>query len=1059
MKKIHFRFLSIFLVFFLCVSNVYAYWVWSPSEGRFISPQGIADTQKTAEELFQSALKLREQKGKERDIIRMLQRVVRAHNRSVYAPEAQFLIAVLFEEQEKPLRAVTEFKKVVREYPRSQRVDEAIEHLFKIGNFFLTGEKQKIMGIAIIPVYSKAVDVFKFIVDQAPYGSHGDQAQLKLGTAFRKMGNFNEAVAAFQNLIANYPTSPLVDEAHYQLAETSYELSQNAIRDQSTTTQASAHLKDFIRQYGSSSLAERAKILKQQLDEQDAEKNYRIGLYYEKQGSIESALIYYEDVAEHYSQTDFGKKAADRLQNLEQPIQAVARGEAAIQQRIAEVRSILEALEQEEQKKEKGKALSETAELKTQLKQELTSLLLGQKKIQNEVRDTWTARKRAFKERNKNLRKKLKTFKAKKRQLSKNLTPELQEVIDKWQASLIAEQEELARERQAVGELKLGFKAQQMAQPRREPSRYFSWIPYWKASQQDQPAAKKAGKKWNKFQSERNEIIRRRQANEGELRNIEIQFRSIEQKEFELVNQIPDLVGLLPVELTKEKAEVDQKKSELDQTIQNFEHLQKEFQDKFGSDFIKNLASDSQVSKLAAANALIAGGENLDERLTKLQQEQASFSEAWLAETEKLATMAKAFEGGTSGQQKMDENLTAEESTESGDQIKQARVLKKRMKYLEREIRSRIDQIQDWRRDNAKRMKQLNRLLKPESQSKMDQAAEKIIAPAKGTYKLTKAFFFGLENNDQKLMEQADAELKKSELEGGLDDRTTAIRELQEEIELQSILIQGRSAEIGDLQVRLSKLQEEAKTIPGFSYQSLLIERIPSDLAHTVSTAKRLIGFGTKEADIMKRLESQSKGLSGLEQKMMENRNQIEIVHLAVTQKKGGHDSKAMVLPFVSGDTETLPQEGSAQQSDEQNKAQTKLIQTKAEVNILQADFEQSQSDYQAKLMKWYQTTAQIQPNEEMTDAMKKCAAQKSRLQEEKERIQAWQSELFEKETALVQEQKGFTDQKLKELELQLEQLKNPSDSAYQLLMSEIKNVQELRDSLIRDLSTLQSGS
>ena len=1061
MKNIHFRVLSVFLVFFLFVSNVYGYWVWSPSEGRFISPQSLVDTQKTAEELFQGALKLRDQKGKERDTIRMLQHVVRDHSQSVYAPEAQFLIAVLFEEQEKPLRAVTEFKKLVREFPRSSRIEEAVEHLFKTGNFFLTGEKQKIMGVAIIPVYSKAVDVFKFIVEQAPYGPYGDQAQLKLGVAYRKLGNFSEAVNAYQTLIANYPDSPLVDEAHYQLAETSYELSQSAIRDQSTTSQASAHLKDFIRQYGSSSLAERAKLLKQRLDEQDAEKNYRVGLYYEKQGAIESALIYYEDVAKLYPETPFGKKAAQRLQTLEQPIHAVARGQAAIQQRIAEVRSILEALEQQDQKKVKDqKAVSETGELKAQLKQELTSLLLGQKKIKNEAQETFASRKRAFKEREKNLRQKFKIFKGKKKQLSKNPSPELQEVIDRWQASLIAEQEELNRERQTINELKSGFKSQRVtAEPKKE-SRMFGWIPDWRISRKEQ-AVQKVGfddRKWNKFQKERSDILHKRQANQEHLRKIEVQFKDIEQREFDLLSNIPDLTKLFSGELNTEKEKLVQKKSELDQSIQTFEQSKKEFQEKFGSEFIKNLNNESKISKLAAANSLIASGVNLEQHLTELQTEQASLSEAWLAETEKSATMAKAFEEVKAGKKPTDENLLAGEGTEATDQVKHSRLLKKRMKYLEREIRSRIDQIQDWQRDNAKRMKQLNQLLKPEGQSSMNKAAGKITNPAKGAYKLTKAFFLGLENNDQKLIEQADAEVKKRELEGNASDRTAAIRELQEEIELQSILIQGRSTEINELQGRLSVFQKEAKSIPGFSYQSLLIERIPTDLAHTVSTAKKLVGFGAKDSDIRRRLGTQNKGLSDLEQKITEHGNQIEIVNLAMTLKNTGGNQKAAVLPFVSGTTETLPQEGSTNQSDEQNKAQTRLIQMQANINILRSGYEQSQSSYQQKVLTWYQTTGQNQLGDKNSSDAKNLLSQKLRLQEEKEKIQTQQGELLAKEVVVVQSQKGFSDQKLNELEDRLEKLKNPSDSAYQALMSDIKNTQELRDSLIRDLSTLQSS-
>lgn len=1050
---------------------------WSPAQGKFVSPAAAVD-QKTADDLFQKAQDLRKQKGKDKEVIRQLQFIVKHYNQSAYAPEAQFLIATIFEERENLLRAASEFKKVVREFPRSQRIEEAIERLFKIGNLFLTGEKQKVMGVAIIPVYSKAVDIFNFIVEQAPYGPYGDQSQLKLGITYRKMGNFTEAVNAFQALITNYPTSPLVDEAHYQLAETSYELSQNAVRDQSTTSQASLHLKDFIKQYSGSSLSERAKLLKQQLDEQDAEKNYRIGLYYEKQGAVESALIYYEDVAERYSETPFGKKAAQRLQTLREPIRAMEKGEAAIQQRIAEVTSMLEALEQQEQQPEKGKkVVSETGDLQKQLKEELASLRLGQKEFKNEAVDNFYSRKRTLRQRQKNLREKFKTFKSRKKQLVRNQSPELQEVLDRWHASLVAEQEELTQERRTLNELGKGFTKQkivhldQLQLPDWMPKqkmvrldrwRIPGWMPYKKVSRKEAPAQISGfdQKKWNKFQIERIDLVKKRIANEEELHNIGIQFKEIEQQEFDVIENIPNLAQLIPAELLGEKENMIQKKSELDGSIQNLEQIRKKFQDQFGPDFIQNLGNESQISKMAAVHSLLESGKNLDELLAEQQIEFTSLSEAWLDEKDKLATMARAFNEGKPSPN-ADQNLAAEKD-ETGDQASQAnqtRLLKKRMKYLEREIRSRIDQIQDWKRDNAKRMKKLDQLLKPEVESRMTKVADKVIVPAKGTYQLTKAFFFGLENKDLKLMEQADAEVKKNEAIGNIaDERIVEIRELQEEIELQSILIQGRTSEINDLQSRLRELQAKAQAIPGFSYQSLLIERIPSDLAYTVDTAKKLFGLGNKEGGILKRLDAQSRQLRNLEGKIAEQTNQIEITHLATEQKKGSQSVKPAIVSSISGDAETLPEDSGTQQVDDQNKAQTQMIQMKAEINIRQAAYEQTKSSYRQSLLDWYHASGRNQLGYKVLEKVKNFSVQKSHLQQKISEIQKFQSELLKKEAAVVKAQKGFTDLKINELEHKLEKLKDPSDVSYQALMSEIKTTQGVRDSLIRDLTTLQSS-
>ncbi|GEM_PF-3368859 len=1023
---------------------------WSPSQGKFISLPTSKVPQATAEELFQKALKLRKEKGKDKETIRLLQFIVKYYNQSAYAPEAQFLIATIFEENDKPLRAAAEFKKVVREFPRSERLEESIEHLYKIGNFFLTGEKQKLMGIAIIPVYSKAADIFKFIVEQAPYGPFGDLSQLRLGIAYRKMANFNDAVSAFQTLIANYPTSPLIDEAHYQLAETSYELSQNANRDQVAISQASSHLKEFIQQYGTSSLAERAKILKQRLDEQDAEKNYRIGLYYEKQGSADSALIYYEDVADRYAQTVFGKKAAKRVEILKQPVQAMKKGEASIQQRIAEVHSMLQALEQEEHKKGK-KAVSETGDTKNQLKQELTSLSLAQKQFKHEARDNFSSRKRALKEREKNLREKFRTFKSRKKALSKNPSPELQEVFDKWQASLLSEQEEVAHERQTINTIKGGFKTE----------KHLGWLPSPKPKREG--VVKYDQKKWNRLQKERINLLGQQKRNEQQLRDIESEFNKLGQQEVGMINQIKNLDQFLPADLVKEKINLEQKKKELDESIQSFGQTQKEFETKFGSAFLKSLGDETKFEKLASVRSLLSGGADLDQVLADLQSQKTSLSETWILEKEKFATMTKAFEQAHSQLKQVQEKVPAEADNESMDQAQQSRLLKKKMKYLEREIRSRVDQIQDWNRENAKRMKKLKQLIRQkndEGLSPMSKAANKVFSPAKGTYKLTKAFFFGLENNDQKLMEQADQEMKKSETEGKAQtERMNEIRELQEEIELQSILIRGRTAEIKDFQDRLATFQKQAKTISGFSYQSLLVERIPTDLEHTIDTAKKLMGVGgDREADFVKKLETQNNHLGDLEQKIVDIGNQIEAVQLAIEQKKAASSKqKAKVTPSIAGNAETLPQEGNLNQNEEKNKSESKLIQMKADVNIRKATYQRAEVSYHGKLLSWFETAGE-KLKLKIPKSLKTISSRKLKLQNKKVSTQKSLSEILKKETAVVRAQKNVLDQKLNDFEKRLEKSKNPSDSTYQSLMSEMNETRQTRDSLIHDLTTLQSS-
>ena len=63
--------------------------------------------------------------------------------------------------------------------------------------------------------------------------------------------------------------------------------------------------------------------------------NYKIGVYYERENYIDSAIIYYEDVNRKYPQTVWAVKARERLGQLKDPERFMKIREEEIQNRLA----------------------------------------------------------------------------------------------------------------------------------------------------------------------------------------------------------------------------------------------------------------------------------------------------------------------------------------------------------------------------------------------------------------------------------------------------------------------------------------------------------------------------------------------------------------------------------------------------------------------------------------------------------------------------------------------------------------------------------------------------
>ena len=635
----------------------------------------------------------------------------------------------------------------------------------------------------------------------------------------------------------------------------------------------------------------------------------------------------------------------------------------------------------------------------------------------------------------------------------------MDEVFQKWQQSLLKEQEELARERKTLRAMGVELRGEGIS--------WLSWMPF--LGEPKVPSGDRLvqfqNKKWANLEDWRNVLRKRRETQQKQLANLAVELKELDQKEFAFAKAAPLFQELLSSNLKKQKETLDQKKSQLDQSIQSFENTKKEYRAQYGDDFLKTLTVVSNVKNLESAAQLIANGTNLDQELEKLEKEKTSLSEAWLAQKEKLNTFVRAVvDVKAEATEKTEQAVPSFDSLNQEEQAKAVRLLRKRMKYLEREIRSRIDQIQDWQRENTKRMDELDHLLHPKVKShNLGNAAGKMLTPATGTYKLAKAFLFGLPNRDRQLIEEAKEKMAESQSTLS-PEQTRAIRELEEEIELQSILIQGRAKEISDFEHRLDELQKEAREVPGFSYKSLLVERIPSALEYSLTSARELLGEQKQESVFVDRINHQTQELKRLEDALNETNQKIEAVAIAIERSKrpAQRSIPASIIPSLPGDTETLPtsseEEGASSSDEKRTQFESRLVHMKAEIDETGVQYEKETAAFDKTLLHWYQTEAREKLIAQFSADGKVIVDKKQKLGAKQHDLETSLTGVIQEEYQVAESQKEFLDQKLAEFEKRLHKIKNSSDSRYSALNEEITRTTEMKESLVHDLSFLESS-
>ena len=305
----------IFSLVFFCVltQRAYPYWIWTPKTGKWVNPKTAVKP--NPKEQFELAKSFYDEKKYE-DAKREFRKLLRQYPKSFEASESQYYLGLIEEAQGNLYGAYEAYQKVIDKYPFSERIQEIIEREYKIGEAFMAGEKRKAIGITL-PVENPAIEIFSKVIENSTYGPLAPKAQYKLGLVLKGLMRYYEAEEAFNKVITNYPNSEWVEAAKFQIASCRAAVSRGPDYDQGAAKEAKEKFEDFVKEHPDAVLSREAEKNINQLKEKEAEANFSIARFYEKQRAYEAAKVYYNEIINNYPDSVWAVKALERLQIME----------------------------------------------------------------------------------------------------------------------------------------------------------------------------------------------------------------------------------------------------------------------------------------------------------------------------------------------------------------------------------------------------------------------------------------------------------------------------------------------------------------------------------------------------------------------------------------------------------------------------------------------------------------------------------------------------------------------------------------------------------------------
>ena len=305
--------LSFMVIFTLATSPAYSFWIWTPKTGKWVNPKNMAKDNPKAQ--FEYALSFFNE-NKFEDALREFKRLIKEYPKSFEASESQYYLGMVEEDRGNLYEAYQAYQKLIDKYPFSERIKDVVEKEYNIAEKFMSGYKRKALGIDL-PVENPAIEIFAKIVENSTYGPLAPKAQYKLGLVLKGAQRYYEAEDAFNKIVSNYPDSEWVEPSKFQIASCRAAVSRSPDYDQGAAGEAKQKFEEFVREHPDAVLSQEAEINITKLNEKEAAANFNTARFYEKQKAYKAADIYYSNVVKSYPNSVWAAKSLERLQVLE----------------------------------------------------------------------------------------------------------------------------------------------------------------------------------------------------------------------------------------------------------------------------------------------------------------------------------------------------------------------------------------------------------------------------------------------------------------------------------------------------------------------------------------------------------------------------------------------------------------------------------------------------------------------------------------------------------------------------------------------------------------------
>jgi len=195
-------------------------------------------------------------------------------------------------------------------------MSDALRLEFEIAESFLGGAKRKFLGLRILSGEDLALKILGEISADYPGNQYAELALKARGDYLFRTGDHALAELDYNRLIQEYPHSRYHQYALERAAEAALASFSGVRYDDAPLVEAAERFEEYRRAYPGEADREGVGLVLDSIREMRADKEFRIGRYYEHTDHLSSAVFYYKNVRTDWPGTVAASQATRRLELL-----------------------------------------------------------------------------------------------------------------------------------------------------------------------------------------------------------------------------------------------------------------------------------------------------------------------------------------------------------------------------------------------------------------------------------------------------------------------------------------------------------------------------------------------------------------------------------------------------------------------------------------------------------------------------------------------------------------------------------------------------------------------